>query len=283
MTVFLSFRSQPVGGAVTGPTVLRGDGTLSPLALTPVSALELVSTIAGKNILFAVHGFNVSMEAGARSLGQLEPQLGLTANDVFIAVLWPGDYWLPVVNYPFEGDPSMECGRSLAQFCASSLDRAQSLSLLSHSLGARLVLEAVKNLRRRARLVCLTAAAINQDCLGMEYAAAAANSDAISILASHEDMVLKYAFPVGDPIADLLHEDHKLFESALGYDGPPPPAPPPIASPWQIPDAYAYGHGDYLPPGDRVQRGQASADAKWVRVAQFVSSAFMGRRQTWPS
>ncbi len=282
MTLYVSFRSQSVGGSVAGPAVLRGDGMASPLALTPVSSAELARLTAGKNVIFATHGFNVSLEYGARSLGQLELQLGLAASDVFFAVLWPGDYWLPVVNYPFEGDVAIECGKRLAQFCASAIAGSQSLSFVSHSLGARVVLEAVKNLNRRARVVCLTAAAVNRDCLASEYASAAANSSAIAILASHSDDVLKYAFRIGDPIANLLHDDHRFFEAALGYDGPTVPAQPPIALPWQIADADDYGHGDYLPPGDVVQSAAARAAAKWDRVAQFMSRAFQGQRQTWP-
>jgi hypothetical protein len=282
MTLYLNFRSQSVGGTVVDPSVLKGDGTATPLALQMVSSPELASLVAGKNVIFGVHGFNVSLEYGARSLGQLEPQLDLTASDVFLAVLWPGDYWLPVVNYPFEGAVSMDCGRRLADFCARSLASAQSLSFVSHSLGARLVLEAVKNIARPARVVCLTAAAINQDCLAAEYSSAAKNSSAISILSSHEDQVLKIAFQIGDPIADLLHDDHTAFEPALGYAGPPLPARAPIASPWQISDSDCYGHGDYLPPGDAVQRGQAMLNAKWTRVARFMTNAFRGERQTWP-
>jgi alpha/beta hydrolase family protein DUF900 len=282
MTLYLSCRSRSVGGAVVDPRVLEGDGTTSPLALSAVGATQTAARAAGKNVLLGVHGFNVSYEHGACSLGQLEPHLDLTASDVFFGVLWPGDSWLPIVNYPFEGDVSMDCGRRLAAFCRSVFASAQSISFVSHSLGARLVVEAVKNLDRPARTVCLTAPAINRDCLATEYAAAAANSAAISILASRQDLVLKVAFRIGDPIADALHDDHALFETALGSAGPPTPAAPPIVPPWQIPDQAGYGHGDYLPPGDRVQTPQEVAGARWSRSAGFIARAFRGQPQTWP-
>ncbi len=279
MTLYLSFRERDVGGAVAGPRLLAGDGTASPPALRIVGEAEIASLVAGRNLLFAVHGFNVSGAYGARSPGQLEPRLGLSAAlDRFIGVLWPGDFWLPVVNYPFEGEVSMDCGRRLADFCRRRFGQAQSFSFVSHSLGARLVLEAVEHLDRRARAVCLTAAAINRDALATEYAAATANAAAISLLASHADLVLRLAFRVGDPIADLLHDDHEFFERALGYDGPPVPAMPPISQPWQIPDALDYGHGDYLPPGDAV----ANPAAKWAAAADFMARAFRGQNQIWP-
>jgi hypothetical protein len=283
MTLYLSFRSDPVGGAVVEPMMWRGEPTDGPLALEPVGALELAALAAGKNILFATHGFNVSQAHGVRSLGQLEPQLALTSSDLYVAVLWPGDFWIPAVNYPFEGDTAMACGRKLARYCDGPLAAAQSFSFVSHSLGARLVLEAVKRLKRRARLVCLTAAAINRDCLATEYAAAASNAVAIAILASHADLTLKLAYPVGDVIAELLHEDHGLFLPALGLGGPPVPVAPPVKAPWQIADPAAYDHLDYLPPGDAIESAATLANAKWPRVAAFIRTAFKGEPQAWPT
>src|SRR5581483_6449595 len=204
---------------------------------------------------------------------------GLAAADLFIGVLWPGDYWLPVVNYPFEGAVSMDCGRRLADFCDQRLAAAASLSFASHSLGARLVLEAVKHLGRRARALCLTAGAINNDCLATEYGDATDNATAVALLASRADHVLRLAFPLGDVVADLLHDDHTPFESALGYSGPRLPAPPPVAAPWQIPDIAGYDHGDYLPTA-----GQATPapDARCRAVAGFIARCFHGQPQPWP-
>jgi hypothetical protein len=282
MTFFLNFRSQSVGGGVIEPRVLSGDGTADEPALRVIADSMIGSLVAGKNVLFVAHGFNVSYAAGARSLGQLDQYLNLGGADVLFGVLWPGDYWLPVVNYPFEGDVSMDCGRRLATFCKRYLAGAQSVSFASHSLGARLILEAVKNLDKPARSVCLTAAAINQDCLATEYALATDHASAISILSSHEDWVLKVAFQIGDPISILLHDDHSPFEPALGYAGPPAPAAPPVVPPWQIPDAADYGHGDYLPPGDAVTPVQTIGAAKWASVAGFMARAFRGQPQSWP-
>jgi hypothetical protein len=282
MSLYLSVRSQSVGGPVVDPFVVQGDGTADPPTMHLLDWATVESMVAGKNVLFGVHGFNVSLRHGACSLGQLEPFLALTASDLFFGVLWPGDFWLPVVNYPFEGSDAMDSGRRIAAVCRQSFARAQSISFVSHSLGARVVLEAVKNLDRPARVVCLTAAAINRDCLDTEYAGAAANASAIAILASRKDLVLKVAFQVGDPIADLLHEDHTLFEPALGAKGPPVPALPPILSPWQIPDAADFGHGDYLPPGDHLQNAQAANQARWSRAAGFMARAFHEQPQTWP-
>jgi hypothetical protein len=274
MTYFLDFRTRDVGGAVVDPTLYEGDGTVQPLNLTRIQSAAIPSRFAGKNVLFATHGFNVSRTYGANSLGIIEHYLNLPAPDVFVAMLWPGDSVLPIVDYPFEGGVAEDCGNRLATFCNTSCVTAQSISFFSHSLGARMVLQAITRLDRRAHSVCLAAAAINRDCLITQYASAAQNSDQISLLASHNDYVLKLAFSIGDPFAVLLHDDHTPFQPALGYDGPPTPAAPPILAPWQIGDAENYGHLDYLPPKNPVL---------WPRTADFMKRGFLGQRQIWPS
>jgi hypothetical protein len=281
MTYFLNFRMRGVGGAVVDPFLLDGDGTAVPPALSVVPWALVPSIVGGKNLLFASHGFNVSYQDGACSLGLLDRYLGLAPGNRFIGVLWPGDSWLPVVDYPFEGDVALDCGARLASFCNTSCAGAQSLSFVSHSLGARLVLEAITHLSRKAQSVCLTAAAINRDCLTTEYAGVVDNSSLISILASHEDYVLKLAFTIGDPFADLLHDDHSPCQAALGAGGPPTPAPSPVRYPWQIPNGSRYGHHDYLPPGQAITL-PPPPNPKWPNAADFMKRAFFGQAQTWP-
>lgn len=279
MTLYLSFRSQSVGGGVVDPRIFEGSGNAATPALTLVAPETIASRIAGKNVLFAAHGFNVSLENGARSLGRLEPLLNLGTSDLFFGVLWPGDFWLPVINYPFEGSDAIECGKRLARFCKARLKRAASFSFISHSLGARLVLEAVKQLDRPARAVCLAAAAIDRDCLTREYAAAFANASRISILASHSDRVLQLAFPAGDLFGGLWRDDNDVFRAALGYDGPLA-AIGATQPPWQINDDADYGHGDYLPPSDPTA---PAPGGKWNSPAEFMRRTYRGQPPTWPT
>jgi len=274
VTYFLNFRTQNVGGAVIDPQLYKGDATGPASSWVLIPPIQIPSHLAGKNILFGTHGFNVSQQQGAKSLGLLDKYLELSLPDVFVAILWPGDSVIPIVDYPFEGDVAIDCGGRLATFCNDSCASAQTLSFVSHSLGARLVLQAVANLNRKAQSVCLAAAAINRDCLSTEYAAAATKAERISLLASREDFVLKIAFSVGDPFADLLHDDHTPFQMALGSEGPPIPPPQQVRPPWQISDQDDYGHSDYLPPTD---------PARWPRAADFMKRAFLGQPQTWPS
>ena len=276
MTYFLNFRTNDVGGGVTDPVLYEGDGTAPATGWLLIQSERIPALVAGKNILFATHGFNVNKPDGANALGLLDQYLQLPSPNMFVAVLWPGDTIIPFINYPIEGGVAMDCGNRLANFCASSCASAQSLSFVSHSLGARLVLQAVAELQgqRRASSVCLTAAAINQDCLIDEYADAAQNCDRISVLASQCDLVLKLAFPIGDPISNLLGADHNPFQPALGLQGPPTPAAAPIVAPWQISITELFDHLDYLPP---------KVPDRWQEAAGFMKRAFLGLPQTWPS
>lgn len=279
MTLYMNFRQQRVGGGVVDPIFLEGDGTVAAPNLKLVPNERIGGRLAQRDVLFATHGFNVSFSEGACSLGTLEGALDLPSNCQYVAVLWPGDSWLPVINYPFEGSSAIDCGKRLAKFCNRSLASAASLSFITHSLGARLALEAAKNLNRKARAFCLTAAAINRDCLSAQYASAFANVSVVSVLASRRDMVLKLAYPIGDPIADILGFDHRLFTPALGYAGPPN-AIGATVPPWQIPDADGYNHGDYLPPS--APGAPPNPNARWTKPASFMRRTFMGSAQTWP-
>jgi esterase/lipase superfamily enzyme len=284
VTIYMNFRQLTVSGGTKDPTFLEADGTVAAPALTALQEQQVRARSAKRHVLFATHGFNVNMADGVCALGRLEAALALPTNALFIAVLWPGDFWLPVINYPFEGAVSMDCGRRLAKFCNQKLSDAASLSFVSHSLGARVMLEAVRNLDRKARSVCLTAGAVNDDCLTTQYSTSFKNASVVSVLASRRDLVLMLAYPIGDPIANLLHFDHKPLEVALGYSGPAQ-AVGATVPPWQIPndagfDHTGYSHGDYLPPSDAA--AALPPDAKWRSSVAFMKRAFNGEPQTWP-
>src|SRR5262249_55142351 len=184
VTVYMTMRQAWVGGGVKDPTFFEGDGTVAAPNFFFLPETLLASRIANRDLLFAVHGFNVSLGDGACALGRLEAALALPASCQYIAVVWPGDYWLPVVNYPFEGETAVDCGGRLAEYCNRRLTGAASYSFVAHSLGARLALAAADRLARNVRSICLLAAAVSDDCLTGEYAGAFANTSAGSGLAA---------------------------------------------------------------------------------------------------
>src|SRR5438552_3170540 len=75
MTLFLSFRERAVAGGIIDGVALEGDGSTSVNNLKVVDWYNLRARVAGRNILFAVHGFNVNMASGACSFSRLEQAL----------------------------------------------------------------------------------------------------------------------------------------------------------------------------------------------------------------
>jgi hypothetical protein len=282
LSYFINLRAGSYGATCEG-YVLQGDVEADPPGMISVAYETIPALVKNKNVLLATHGFNVSYVDGLRSLGRLETVLAPTAGEVVFGVLWPGDWAIPAVNYPFEDKIAAQSGRLLAAFCNRWLAGAANLSLMSHSLGARVMLETLAGLQgRRVRNLCIAAGAIGADCLTDQYPAAVENCDAVVTLSSMEDLVLSLAFPVGDLIADILDADHKPFQRALGREGPETPYPTPPIGADQIPDGDGYNHGDYLPPS-ALAAAVPDPNAKWWAATTFFARAFRGQPQTWPT
>lgn len=242
MTYFIDLRATPSGGICADDASFWNDTVL-------LSPSDFSLLIHRRDIVLATHGFNVSREEGMKTLSLWRQPFNMPASALFIGVLWPGDSrFLPIMDYPFEGDEAIKSGRLLGHFINEHGDRAASISFVSHSLGARTVLEALKRLKGKARRLILMAGAIEDDCLVKEYKSAAAKAQEIYILASREDWVLEFAFPIGNPVGEIVMQGHPYFRTALGREGPAQPIPlDQRGGAWQIPDSWNYGHLDYLP------------------------------------
>jgi alpha/beta hydrolase family protein DUF900 len=268
-------------GAVCSPYILSGDPLTGQPPMNAVSWDTVAALVRGKALLLAAHGFNVSYDAGLVSLARLESALNLagSSTDLFFGILWPGDWVIPAINYPAEDKIASHAGRLLGQFCNEWLGGARSISFVSHSLGARVILEAIQRASARVKLACITAGAVNSGCLHEEYSVAASNCDRIPTLSSRQDHVLEFAYPLGDFLGDILYADHPQFEAALGRAGPTPPMGANVA-PYEIADRFAYDHGDYFPPGD--VHVPVKPDAKWARSVDFISDMYRNEKPSWP-
>jgi len=245
MTLFVNLRASANGGIAASSASAWDDGSRA------VSAADFANRVAGRDVLFVTHGFNVDQQDGIAALSLWSQRCKIPDSCLFVGVLWPGDSrFVPVVDYPFEGDEAITCGKLLADYVNANALRAQSLSFASHSLGARTMLEALRGLKTGARRLIIMAGAIEDDCLAREYADAAAKAAEIYVLASRSDAVLKLAFPAGNLIGEILMHGDPYDRTALGREGPARPLPPNVhAEAWQIPDGWDFGHGDYLPSG----------------------------------
>jgi hypothetical protein len=244
---FLSTRAQAVGGPVGAVKVLDADRPGYSGDLTQ----DLISDVRGHEVFFGTHGFEVNQVSGIAHLTYWFDNLSI-GSAVPIGMLWPGDSIVPLfVDYIVEGSEAIQSGKLFAAFLNVNFGGAVSLCFASHSLGARVVLQTISGLTTslRVRRTLLMAGAIDDTCLTGEYATAAAKIDEISILASTRDEVLALAFPLGNPLQGIIDRGHPYYRAALGRNGPAEPYPPPprLRPNWQIPQALAYGHHNYLP------------------------------------
>jgi len=265
-TYFLDLRADSAGGnpvATASDVVVRTDEEASPNPAFPL-APALLQAVRGRDVLLATHGFNVNRADGIAHLSQWSRWVDLGANGFFVGVLWPGDSrWLPVVDYPVEGNEAIRSGRLLADYLVANFPGVNSLSFASHSLGARVVLEAIRSLPEQAftlNSLTMMAGAIDDSCLGDEYIEAASRMARISVLASNCDAVLELAFPAGNPLAGIITRGHPYWHGALGRYGPnPEDQPRQLVKTPILPDVWKFGHGSYIststPTAGQTQSG----------------------------
>jgi pimeloyl-ACP methyl ester carboxylesterase len=293
-TYILSFRSNDSGGSVVHDGRLyKFDPGATAYPELPIDRLRALC--ADKDVLFFVHGFNVRADSGRRSANALEQDLRtmmapyqFTGNDVVIGVLWPGDWHVKVVNYSWEFADATEAGRGLRRVIENQMTRAASISMVSHSLGARVVLAAAQGLNRKLRTLCLTAAAADEDCLTARYEAAAENAEHVYVLRSKRDRTLQFAYPAGDFLSDIFGDEDSPFRGALGRHGPRPAAPAHVRT-TKIPSEpnnrgktkqllSDFDHTDYFPSSPQSTPPVArKSDA----VSRYVAAAFAGMAPHW--
>jgi hypothetical protein len=250
MTYFIDLRADASGGNPVDHVddiVIRTDTTPNPSSSLKS---DLVKVIQGRDLLLGTHGFNVNRAKGITNLSHWSKWLNLGANGYFVAVLWPGDSrWLPVVDYPVEDREAIHSGALLAEFLENNFTGANTISFASHSLGVRAVLETIRNLPSSFKLKTFTtmAGAIDDTCLNSQYKTVTPRLDKISVLASMCDDVLKWAFPVGNPLAGIISRGDPYWHEALGRYGPNPPDQPANLNKTPIlPDTWNFGHGSYI-------------------------------------
>jgi len=246
MTQFIDLRLLSVGGELASSAALHQGSCLQDYTSLPPR--QLLASIRGRDLLIATHGFKVNRADGIQELSNWESLLQLPQpHSAFVGLLWPGDSVLPLgLDYPEEPRVADEAGRMTAAFIDANFQDAASISLASHSLGARVALATISHMSLPVRRLTLMAPAIDDNCLAKEFQAAAAKIGAISVLASKKDEVLSIAFPLGNFFADFIDANHPWWSAALGHCGPAKPWPANFQAPFEIPNGWKFGHGDYL-------------------------------------
>ncbi|HTX66095.1 MAG TPA: DUF726 domain-containing protein, partial [Opitutaceae bacterium] len=172
-----------------------------------------------------VHGFNVHFAEGRLSYAEFRHNLAAYRFGAeIIEFHWPGDIVVlgtTVLGYMSDITPAEESGRLLADWICQTPDTAR-FYLVSHSLGGRVILHAVQELRTRGatgRLagVCLMAAAVPaRNITPTNLGPRPDDPFPWRILHSTADWVLGWVFPVGETLAG-----NGFFPKAVGWDGSP--------------------------------------------------------------
>ena len=263
----IELRTQPEGGPVRRPAALQGASPLLPRPRCTV----------------LIHGYNNHEgEAAIAYLGFREREYALfedlapgALESRFADAFWPGDAawpgpldWLDFLFYP----EAVPIARSAAPGpLADAIRRIPGvvvIDVIAHSLGCRLALETLKDLRANGGpaigRVCLMAAAVPLEYVGtagpygqLLRGLQAANVE-IRVLHSTSDLVLTLAFDPGQALAG------EPTRGALGRDGPPPDMPGAGANVTERRIAGA-AHSDYW--------GSAKTDA--ARAASRESGLFL--------
>jgi Alpha/beta hydrolase of unknown function (DUF900) len=258
---FISARVDDAGGPVSN--------TISPTNFSP----------RAPRLIILIHGYNVNRpngEASFNAFGQLlqnhnVPELSVLGQ--VIGFLWPGDVDIKFIAglfYPAKMQAARDSAARLAEFLLALRGPNGSpmqIVLVAHSLGNRLSLEMITDLRaqpnrtwgRMEGFVLMAAAVIVGDVDTQGRLSPAAKSLRTRTLFSEADKVLHFAFPPGETAAL-----EGFFPQAVGRFGNPP-------STWTDRfDLQPYDHGNYFP--GLMTAGKLN-DRSAQYVAQFIGAS----------
>lgn len=266
----LHMRDQEVGGPVTSGRLYRVIGDTEMYWDDRVADFTVATR--GQRLVVLLHGYNNSRSEGRTRLVRFMNMLGAGGSaDVMLAVLWPGDGWAKALSYPFEGRDADDSASTLCGWLVTNAGSGARIAFVGHSLGCRVVMNAAQRLARRGGSptidrICLMAPAIDNDSLGRVgttcYQEATLAADRIAVLASEEDLVLQFAYPLGDLVQTVLFGER--WGRALGRAGPNESAANVLAKIEPVPKADPardIDHGDYLDVDEHMP-GQTIAESE---------------------
>jgi hypothetical protein len=321
--LFLSFRdiNSRTFSAVTPAEFFDLGPVPSTMAWAPpplfVEAPNGAATLKGKHVCFLVHGFNVDRDAGYTGLGVLGQELGQTNGalpgwpypsppdgpvnlfaagvDVVVPTLWAGDFFNIPLNYPFLLGAIRLTGRYFAELLVTA--QMASVSFVTHSMGARVVLEAVQQALSRTfqphmptfDTAVFTAAAVSDQVFDdPDYALAVKAMQQFVVVSSKRDQVLSGAFPLGNAAEEAMWPHDQGEDRALGLTGPKlaPDSPAAGKVKWYpVPSGVGMNHGNYLPrPGNPDNPHYPNGwNAEPVDIGKLAQAVLDDQTPPWPA
>ncbi len=228
-----------------------------------------------REIIILVHGYNVPEKGAETAYKDFQKEFDKYCsplselNKAIYWFFWPSDEPNKVastLSYPRKVGVAKECGKKFAQYLKklnliSINNKPPRVILIGHSLGCRLLLEALKKpLKTDYKLEVFLMAPAVPVCMvkpGEELNPSISSAEKSTILYSDKDWVLRRTFPPGQALAG------EGFNEAVGLNGNP-------SEVWYSKritmTTYDYDHGSYW-------KGKESA--KWIakRLGVFKPSS----------
>lgn len=197
---------------------LNGNGQAASVA--PATFLQ---TVAGKRVTILIHGYNNEQRDVLDSYRTIDEQMRLlgflgrasSPYDALIGFAWPGG--ATGVSFPFARARAEDAAPRLRQLLASLQGAGVTIDLNSHSLGAHVTFEALRDASPNiVRNAWNFASAVDNESVekGERYFSAVERCERFYVFHSKNDPVLRVWYRVGDFFD---------FDTALGYSGPEDP------------------------------------------------------------
>jgi esterase/lipase superfamily enzyme len=219
-----------------------------------------------RRYIILVHGFNNSEKSANENYEIFRwniRRVAATMEQDVLTLSWPGDVGnqaFTAVLYHKMVERAVAAAPVLADYLVQSKGpggTSTEIILIAHSLGCRLVLEAIRHLAQRRNYdkrntvnIFLMAAAVPVDAVSLEGALreAATLAQIRAVFYSNKDTVLSRAFPLGQTVGR-----EGFMPEAVGLNGNP------SAGLWTIRQHMeGFGHGDYWRQRDVVEHVAAA-------------------------
>ena len=192
-------------------------------ASTDVTQAAFLQELAGKRVTVMIHGYNNEELDVLKSYSTIDDQMRLlgflggstAAYDALVGFVWPGGAL--GVAFPFARQRAVDAAPRFARVLTHLRGASATIDLNTHSLGAHVTLEALRDTTPLVRNAWNFASAVDNESIELSerYYAASQRCNRFFVFHSKNDPVLRVWYRIGD-----LWD----FDTALGYSGPEDPA-----------------------------------------------------------
>jgi hypothetical protein len=188
-----------------------------------VPQADFLQALAGKRATVLIHGYNNEELDVLKSYSTIDAQMRLlgflggsgAAYDALVGFVWPGGAL--GVSFPFARQRAIEAAPRFARVLMNLQSAGIVIDLNTHSLGAHVTLEALRDTPPLVRNAWNFASAVDNESIEVSerYYGASQRCGRFFVFHSKNDPVLRIWYRIGD-----LWD----FDTALGYSGPEDPA-----------------------------------------------------------